>query len=137
MECCIKLIKFIAVDIGYCGETVPEILKKASNSDEFSELVFLSEFDDCESCGFYQLWSAELSVFEKMSALNSDDIALLKSFGNKLGTTDCLHQTQLCNEYVCRFEERYEYAKNKLSERLRICRFSGAACGLTVLILML
>ena len=90
------------------------ILQKASIKKEFNLLVFLRELGDCENQDFSQLWSAKLSDFEKKSALNREDISLLKSFGDKLGTTDSLHQTQLCDEYICRFEERYENEKSNV-----------------------
>jgi len=133
----VKLIKAIAVDIGYCGETVFVIVNNAASNKEFKDLTFLKKLRDCDNLDFAQAWSAQTDEFRKRSALNNGDIELLKSFGNKLGTTDCFHQTRLCEEYIRRFEERYEYEKNKLSERLRVCKISGAACGFALLILLL
>ena len=137
LETCVKLIKAIAVDIGYCGETVFVIVKKAAMNSEFKELTFLNRINNCDNSDFSQTWSLQVEKFKQQSSLNCGDIELLKSFGNKLGTTDCFHQTQLCEEYIKRFEERCEYEKSKLSEKLRLCKAGGVECGLALLILLL
>lgn len=137
LEMCVKLLKSIAVDIGYCSETVLVIVKKAAMNREFAEFSFLNNLSDCENSDFSKAWSTQLEKFRKHSALNTGDIDLLKSFGNKLGTTDSFHQTQLCEEYIKIFEERCEYEKSKLSERLRVYKTGGAACGLALLILLI
>lgn len=137
LESCIKLIKSVAVDIGYGCETVTVIMNNASLNRDLMMLDFLSNLSECDDLDFSQAWTAQIDNFMKRSPLNSGDIDLLKSFGNKLGTTDCFHQTRLCEEYIHRFEERYEYEKNKLSEKQRLCKVSGAACGLALLILLL
>ena len=121
----------------YGGETVFVIVKKAAMNSEFKELTFLNEINNCENSDFSQTWSLQVENFKQQSSLNCGDIELLKSFGNKLGTTDCFHQTQLCEEYIKRFEERCEYEKSKLSEKLRLCKAGGVVCGLALLILLL
>lgn len=134
---CVSFIKAVSVDIGYCGETVFVIMKNAAQNTEFKELSFLSNLSECDCYDFSEAWSAQMDEFKSHSALNNGDITLLKSFGNKLGTTDCFYQTQLCEEYIRRFEERYEYEKNKLSEKIRLAKVGGVACGVAVLILLL
>jgi hypothetical protein len=76
-------------------------------------------------------------MFLIKSPLCKSDADLLKSFGNKLGTTDCYHQTQLCDEYIKRFEERYKYEKDKLAERVQICKATGGIGVLTAFVLLI
>ena len=82
LETCVKLIKAIAVDIGYCGETVFVIVKKAAMNSEFRELTFLNRISNCENSDFSQIWSLQVENFKQQSSLNCGDIELLKSFGN-------------------------------------------------------
>lgn len=137
LECCIRLIRTFDMKIGYSGEPVNEIIKKSVEDEELKALTFLKNIANSEQSDFYQAWKENIEEFSTFSYLNKGDIALLLSFGEKLGTTDISYQTQLCNEYLTLFEDRYQTAKQKKAERLKICRLSGAICGLIEIILML
>ncbi len=112
-------------------------MKKASESKELDELSFLKELAKCEENDFSESWSDAIDKFTDLSAFDQADADMLKCFGSKLGTTDSLHQTQLCDEYIKRFEERYEYENNRICERIRLYRVGGTVCGLAALILLL
>ncbi|MBQ3498767.1 MAG: stage III sporulation protein AB [Clostridia bacterium] len=137
LECCIGLIRYISLEIDYCSETVFTIIEKASVLKQFEELTFLKEIDSSKEADFSFLWSDAIDRFLHKSYLKYSDAELLKSFGEKLGTTDSFHQTQLCVEYIKQFEECYEKRKGKLPEHIRLCKVGGVTIGLAVLIILL
>ena len=137
LNCCIVMIKSFSVDLAYCNETVLTITEKASKLSELKELSFLKQVSECTEGDFAVNWSEAVDKFLLKSTLSKKDADLLKSFGNKLGTTDCFHQTQLCDEYIKRFEEIYKHEKSKLAERIQICKIAGGAAVLTAFVLLI
>lgn len=125
------------MEIDYCSETVFTIIKKASVLKDFEELTFLKDIDNSKEEDFSFLWSDAIDRFLHKSYFKYTDAQLLKSFGEKLGTTDSFHQTKLCVEYIKQFEECYEKRKRNLPELIRLCKVGGAALGLAVLVLLL
>lgn len=134
---CITMIKNFSVDLGYCNETVFMITEKAAKCDELKDLTFLAQVSECIDGDFSVNWSDAVDMFLIKSALHKSDADLLKSFGNKLGTTDCNHQTQMCDEYIKRFEERYKYEKDRLSERVRLCKATAGIGVLTAFVMLI
>lgn len=131
------MIKNFSVDLAYCNETVLLIAENAARCEELKDLTFLAQVSNCTDGDFSVNWSKAVDDFLLKSALNKGDSDLLKSFGNKLGTTDCIHQTQMCDEYIKRFEERYKYEKSKLAERIQFCKVTGGIAVLTAFILLI
>ncbi len=137
IEACVSLIKQFSCDIEYCRMPVKDIFIKAVTSGQFSDLSFLDEIASGGSEDFNERWHASVTQYCRKNPLLKSDLKLLESFGENLGTNDCEHQVLLCEEYVKRFTNLYENAMSKREEHMKICKLSGAAGAVLVLIMML
>ena len=137
IESCISLIKQFSCDIEYCNMPVNELFAKAVNTQCFSDLEFLKSVYLNKSESFKDKWKASVNLFGRKNPLLKSDLILLEGFGEKLGTTDCKHQVQLCDEYIKRFSAVYDKALNRKEEHMKLCRLGGAAGAVFFIIMML
>ncbi len=137
LEKCISLVRLFNVDIGYLSEPVMSIIQSAEENAELRELTFLSELANGEEADFSNRWKSSVEEFALNSPLKKEDIRLLLSFGEVLGTTDSAHQTKLCGDYAQHFLKQYEEAEKNKKERLRLYRSAGVLCGAAVFVLFI
>ncbi len=124
-------------EITYGAEPLRKVICKACDNSEFDQLVFLKKIAQSDNEDLTRLWTECVRDYSKVSPLTGDDAALLASFGEKLGASDSEHQSRLCEEYISLLHRRHDSARNRMNERIKLCKVCSVISGFVVLILLM
>lgn len=132
------MLKLMQTEIEYVNMPTYELLKNASQRQELSDVLFIK---DClknldNGMSFDSGWEQAVNQ-SKLSELESDDIQLIISFGNSLGTTDREGQLNLCGMYEKMAENKIEEARNRMKTHAALYSKLGAICGIAVVIILI
>lgn len=132
------MLKLMQTEIEYVNMPTYELLKNASQRQELSDMSFIKacikRLDDGMS--FDLSWEEAIKQ-ENFSELESDDIQLILSFGNSLGTTDRDGQLKLCGMYEEMTEQKIYQARAKMKTHASLYSKLGIICGAAVVIILI
>jgi len=132
------MLKLMQTEIEYVNMPTYELLKNAYKRQELSDLFFL---EDClmklDAGTPFDLCWQETVCRNKPPELEGDDIELILSFGNSLGTTDRDGQLKLCGMYEEMTVQKIGQAKEKIKTHASLYSKLGIICGLAVVIILI
>lgn len=132
------MLRLMQTEIEYVNMPTYELLKNASQRQELSDMHFVA---DClklldDGAPFYLSWEKAVNQ-QKFSELEGDDIRLILSFGNSLGTTDRDGQLKLCGMYEEMMEQKIYQARAKMKTHASLYSKLGIICGAAVVIILI
>ncbi len=132
------MLKLMQTEIEYVNMPTYEMLKNASGRQELSDLFFLN---DClmlldNGNPFDESWSKSVQK-TKPAELEGDDLRLILSFGNSLGTTDRDGQLNLCGMYEEMVVEKIHQARAKAKSHASLYSKLGIICGVAIVIILI
>ncbi len=125
-------IRFQAADIG-------SIMLELNRQNDYAGLSFIPAFNAGAKSGksLQESMAGAVSLSQNKMQLNERDCELLRSFFQKLGTTDMEGQIKNCQYYKIRMEEQYREAKTAFEQKGRLYIFLGFFAGLAFALLMI
>lgn len=135
MSSVILLIKELTVQIKYTNTEIGEMLKHASQTETYQNLLFVTSCTNISENGdFHPLWNDGV---KKQPYLTSTDRELLFALGDRLGETDLDGQLSFL-ELTCEMlKKQQEEAAENYRKKGRMYRSVGLLCGLAVGIMVL
>lgn len=135
-ESIILMIKALKTQIEFSRLPVLSLLEYLSECGDFSKLTFLNDTARLMKNGedFISAWDRALVSFSEGSSLDSDEIGLLRSFANGLGSSDLSGQMSNCDTYINLFELKLGTLKLKSEGTVKICNSLGFMSAALVII---
>lgn len=129
------MLQLIENEIAYCAVPVKELLDEICSRTELSGLKFAADCKKAyeENSDFSLSWKKSLG---EMKTLSHDDVKLLYSFGEALGTTDVSGQVSICKLHAKLFEERLRQAKEDIRLHARMYTNLGALAGVFAAVML-
>lgn len=126
-----RLISRISEMIRYSGADVYEIINSCSDNESFSELTFISKLPDryVLGCDFHILWRSAVSG---QAELTTEEVNLLDSVGDLLGTTDIEGQIKGFALLEKEADELYSAVTENYRQKGRFYRSLGALIGVFI-----
>lgn len=132
----VTLIQQIKIRLNFSAASTMEILNEIKNFEEIRHLPFVKRAaEHYEAEAFDLLWEREVR-FSNLS-ISADDIAMLISFGQSLGTTDLEGQLELCNIFDNRFQERFTCYSNEYKKKSKLYISLGFFLGLGAAVVLI
>lgn len=132
------MLKLMQTQIGYVNTPTHELIKNACERKEISDLFFLRDCLMKLDGGVPFDLSWEQAVCRtKPPELEGDDISLILSFGNSLGTTDRDGQLKLCGMYEELTMQRIAQASEKIKTHASLYSKLGIICGLAIVVILI
>lgn len=132
----VTLIEQIKIRLNFSAASTPEILHEIKDMEEIKRLPFVGKVvDNYETEPFDSLWEREVR-FASLT-ISSDDIAMLVSFGQSLGTTDLEGQLELCSIFEHRFHDRLNFYSGEYKKRSKLCSSLGFFLGLGAAVILI
>ena len=132
------MLKLMQTEIEYVNMPTYDLLKNASQRQELSDVLFIKECLNNldEGMSFDLSWEQAVNKMS-FSELDSDDIQLILSFGNSLGTTDRDGQLKLCEMYEKMAEHKIQEARSRMKTHAALYSKLGIICGIAVVIILI
>lgn len=132
------MLKLMQTEIEYVNAPTYELLKNASERKELKDLFFLSEcLMKLNSGAPFDLSWQEAVKRTKPPELENEDLQLIISFGNSLGTTDQDGQLKLCGMYEELIVQKIQEARVKMKTHASLYSKLGIICGIAVVIILI
>lgn len=132
----VTLIEQIKIRLNFSAASTSEIMNEIKNMEELKHLTFLPQTAILyETEPFDTLWERE--VRQTGLTISKDDISMLVSFGESLGTTDLEGQIELCNIFKARFDERLKHYNNEYKKRSKLTVSLGFFLGLGAAVILI
>lgn len=134
-------LTWLEMDINYAATPLPEALAKLAQISEEPVRSLWQETLAClangEGVTAEEAWQRSLRRFRRLSALQENDLAVLRDFGAGLGTTnrqEQLKKFKLLQEQLAALQTQAEEARQKTE---RLYRTLGVLTGIALIILLL
>lgn len=136
IESIILMIKTIKTQIEFSRLPVLSLLEYLGKSKDFSKLTFINDTAEKIKNGedFITAWNKAVTSFSKGISLDGDEISLLRSFANGLGSSDLSGQMSNCDTYINLFELKLGTLKAKSESTVKICNSLGLMSAALVII---
>lgn len=132
----LTLIEQIRIRLNFSASSTSEILNEIKEVRGISSLPFVTKIiEQYDAEPFDCLWEREVR-FSNLS-LSSDDIAMLVSFGQSLGTTDLEGQLELCSIFENRFSDRLAFYSGEYKKRSKLYISLGFFLGLGAAVILI
>lgn len=135
----IAIIEHIRDEIRYLRLPAPRIIKKLCSLKRFSEYevlkIFESELKNKRS--IIEGWEITVERAEQISELNHDDLIILNSFFEGLGSTDEQGQGNLCSSALSELKRQRKDADEYCKKHARLYRSLGILAGLFVCVILM
>lgn len=136
IEKIIELINRIITEIRYKKTTTYKIFKNLSLEENFKNLEFLQHFKENNNLKpFPKVFEESINNWE--CSLKKDDLNLLKTLANVLGSTDSEGQILTLNLMKKRFEDSLKSAKKIYMSKGKISRSLGILLGVATFIIFI
>lgn len=136
IEKIIELINRIITEIRYKKTNTYKIFKTLSLEENFKSLEFLQHFKENTNLKpFPKAFEESINNWE--CSLKKEDLNLLKTLANILGSTDCEGQILALNQAKTRFEESLKSAKKIYTSKGKISRSLGVLLGIATFIIFI
>ena len=130
-----RLCSYIAGEIRYTADPIADIFTRAAGETAFAPLQpFLNTFSA------HKDWRALFQDGLQQhfgQLLQQEDITLICSFGEGLGSTDATGQLAHCQQYETRLHERAVAARQQVQMKGKLYTSLGVAGGLVITLLWL
>lgn len=125
--------------IRYSAADVPTLLAGFADQPRYEVLWFLPELAEHCRAGRPVMASLRSAINPKSPRcqLTEEDIALIYSFGEKLGTSDIAGQVDNCQLHIQLAEEQLTAASKEYREKGRLYTMLGFFAGLTLAIFLI
>lgn len=134
-------LQMLDTEILYAATPLPRALKKIGCSgcnavagifDEAGELIRAGE-----GCTVAEAWGKALHKNWSSTALNREDYAILSSFGEMLGGSDCREQHKNITLASLHLRNEEEKARREHEKNARLWRYGGFLAGISIVLLLL
>lgn len=133
------MLELIGAEIKYCAIPVEELIRNLSSRSELKELKFIKSC--CEYCEsgtpFPLAFKKALENRENTGDLLQEDISLLISFGNQLGTTDAQGQISICEYHKELIRQNLKAANENKNKQAKLYSNLGLIVGIAVAIVLI
>ncbi len=139
LEAVSSMIKFIAAEIRYLMSPIQDIIKNLAEKRELSPLTFLQVCSNRMESGedFPSAWKNAVEEYKAAGSLKDDDLRLLYSLGEEIGTSDALGQEQVCQMYSELISLKLEEARGYEAKYKEFYSALGILGGLAVIIILI
>lgn len=130
------MIKTVKTQIEFSRLPVLSLLEYLGKSKDFSKLTFINDSAHLMKNGedFVSAWNKAVTSFSESASLDGDEISLLTSFANGLGSSDLSGQMSNCDTYINLFELKLGTLKSKSESTVKICNSLGLMSAALVII---
>ncbi len=130
------MIEQIKIRLQFSAASTSEILQEMKQVDEVNALPFVANVADrYDTEPFDSLWEKEVRYAD--FSISSDDVAMLVSFGQSLGTTDLDGQLELCSIFKKRFADRQSFYENEYKKKAKLYVSLGFFLGLGAAVILI
>ena len=86
---------------------------------------------------FSEIWQNQIKAFPKRWRLKSEDMAMLKEFGDGLGITDAEGQLSHIELYKTMFAKQQKEAEDDISQKAKLYKTLGLFAGVSTALMLL
>ena len=139
LEAVMSMLKYLSAEIRYLMAPIQDIIKNLSRKSELLPLKFLevcrTNIDNGED--FPTAWKKAIDDYRQVGQLKDDDLRLLYSLGEEIGTTDLTGQEGVCNMYSELIDIKLQEARCYESKYKEFYSALGILGGLAVIIILI
>lgn len=139
LDAFIRLFTVMETQISYAMQPTDELLQYFCRMSEFATFPFVFLLKDAFFAGnsFSSAWQQALTKYTEHSTLQNDEIDLLRTFGDRFGTTDRAGQTANCTYYISRLTNLVTELRKNEKSASKLYASLGTLGGLFLTILLL
>ena len=134
----LKKINIIQNKIKFTHKPLAEIFEETYLMDKSSKTskIFMKSAKKLEEKNVTRAWNEAIEEERFFLNLNSEDIGLLKSFGNMLGKTDIDGQMSEINQFTQLLNGQIVSAEEETNKNSKMYKSLGTLIGLAIIIIL-